>query len=160
MSSKKENTNGKRKTVKDKSIGIIIYRFIDEEIKFLLIQHSAGHWAFPKGHPDKNETKLQTAKRELLEETGVEDVTLLSEKILLEDRYRFTGNKGVLIDKRVYYFIAKTDNDKVKIDNDEITDYKWCTIKESMEYLFHKETINLINKAYKIIYDYKNEKTV
>jgi len=157
-SDKKNVKKPYRKVINDKSIGVIVFRYENEQIKFLLIKHSAGHWAFPKGHPDKGESKIQTAKRELLEETGIKDVTLISDKILLDDKYMFTGSKKELISKIVYYFIAVTKNDVVKIDEDEIIDFKWCTLEESMNYLFHKETIILINKAYKIIYEYNHEK--
>ena len=57
----------------EKSCGIVLFNS-DE---FLLIQHPTksngdeGHWDFPKGHVEGNETELETAKRELIEETGI-----------------------------------------------------------------------------------------
>lgn len=155
-SNKKEKVSAK--IVNDKSIGIIVFLFKDEQIYFLLIRHSGGHWAFPKGHPDKHETEIQTARRELLEETGIKELELISDKILLEDRYKFSGHKGELIHKTVYYYIAEVKNDFVKVDGEEISAYKWCTLEESFAFLVHSETIILINKAYKFIYEFKNEK--
>lgn len=148
------------KIVKDKSIGVIVFRSIDDRIYFLLIKHSGGHWAFPKGHPDKHETEIQTARRELFEETGIEKIELISDKILLEDRYKFLGHKGELIHKVVYYYVAEVKTEYVMVDGEEISDYKWCTLEESLNYLAHSETIILINKAYKYIYEFKNEKKV
>jgi 8-oxo-dGTP pyrophosphatase MutT (NUDIX family) len=149
----------KRKIVNDKSIGIIVFLFKNNEIEFLLIKHEAGHWAFPKGHPDKGETPMQTAKRELFEETGVVNITLLSDKILLKDKYFFSGKNRELIKKVVDYYIAETEDEKVKIDEDEITDYRWCTYEEALKYLTHKETEILLTKAFNLINQYKNEKT-
>ncbi len=146
------------KIVNDKSIGIIIFITRDEEIYFLLIRHSGGHWAFPKGHPEKHEMEIETARRELFEETGIKDIDLISDKILLEDRYKFSGHKGELIHKVVYYYIAEAGSEEVKVDGEEISAYKWCTLEESLAYLVHPETIILINKAYKTIYEFKNEK--
>jgi tRNA nucleotidyltransferase (CCA-adding enzyme) len=148
----------KRKVVNDKSIGVIVFTSKKNVIRFLLIQHGAGHWAFAKGHPDEGETEVETAKRELREETGIKKVELISDKVLLKDKYFFSGKNAELINKVVHYFIAEAFDEKVKIDNYEITDYKWCTKEESVKYLTHKETITLINKAYKFIYEFKNEK--
>ena len=50
--------------IEDFSCGVIPYRVVDGTRQFLLIQHKAGHWAFPKGHPEAGETNLQTARRE------------------------------------------------------------------------------------------------
>ena len=148
------------KIANDKSIGIIVFIYKEEQIYFLLIKHAGGHWAFPKGHPDKHETEIQTARRELLEETGIKDIELIADKILLEDRYKFSGHKGELVHKEVYYYIAEAHSEEVKVDGKEISDYKWCTLQESIPHFIHTETITLINKAYKFIYDHKNEKTV
>lgn len=148
------------KEINDKSIGIIVFYADKDKIRFLLIKHSAGHWAFPKGHPDKGETQIETALRELQEETGIKKVEFISEQILLEDTYKFTGNNGEKIHKTVYYYIAESYQTEVRVDNDEIIDYKWCTLEESFTYLVYTETINLINKAFKFIYEYRNEKKI
>ena len=56
----------------EKSCGIVLFHSDD----FLVIQHSTesneveGHWDFPKGHIENNETELETATRELHEETA------------------------------------------------------------------------------------------
>ena len=61
----------------EKSCGCII---LNEKNEVLLIHHNAGHWDFPKGHVEEGETEVQTAIREVKEETGL---TLTS--------YRFRG---------------------------------------------------------------------
>jgi 8-oxo-dGTP diphosphatase len=54
-------------------VGVIIVRADD---KVLLGQrkgsHGAGHWGFPGGHPEPGEDFFACAKRETLEETGLE----------------------------------------------------------------------------------------
>ena len=60
----------------EKSCGAIVARQTDTGREILLIRHvNGGHWAFPKGHVEENETEEQTALREILEETGL-SVTL------------------------------------------------------------------------------------
>ena len=59
----------------EKSCGVVLFN----EQKVLLLQYATGqkegewdlqgHWDFPKGHVDKGETEIETATRELEEET-------------------------------------------------------------------------------------------
>ena len=56
----------------EKSCGALIYRKKQGEYELLLIRHrSGGHWSFPKGHVENNETEIETALREIREETGL-----------------------------------------------------------------------------------------
>ena len=57
----------------EKSCGVIVYRRNQEHIDLLLVKNRyGGHWSFPKGHVEGNETEVQPALREVLEETGLE----------------------------------------------------------------------------------------
>ena len=56
----------------EKSCGAVVSRMTENGREILLIRHmNGGHWAFPKGHVEKDETEEQTARREILEETGL-----------------------------------------------------------------------------------------
>ena len=50
---------------REKSCGCIIIN----KNKVLLIKQTKGHWGFPKGHVEKDETEIETAIREVKEET-------------------------------------------------------------------------------------------
>ena len=54
---------------KEKSCGAVV---INDKNEVLLVYHNAGHISFPKGHVENNETEVETAYREVLEETGIE----------------------------------------------------------------------------------------
>ena len=44
----------------------------------LLLQYPQGHWSFPKGHIEESDKDhFSTAKRELLEETGISEVSII-----------------------------------------------------------------------------------
>ncbi|HEX7021284.1 MAG TPA: NUDIX domain-containing protein [Trueperaceae bacterium] len=43
----------------------------NDQGEVLLLHHAGGHWVFPKGHIDPGETPLETALREVEEESGV-----------------------------------------------------------------------------------------
>lgn len=82
---------------KEKSCGCIII----ENDEALLLQHLDGHWGFPKGHIEENETEIQTALREVKEETNLD--------VEIDEKKRYTDNyitdRGS--QKEVVLFIAK-----------------------------------------------------
>jgi len=51
------------------SYGIIPFLKEVSQYKVLLVQHHGGHRSFPKGQMESQETPLQTARREVFEET-------------------------------------------------------------------------------------------
>ena len=56
----------------EKSCGGLIYREHEGETHILLLKHRCGgHWSFPKGHMEAGETEMETALREIREETGL-----------------------------------------------------------------------------------------
>ena len=57
---------------KEKSCGAVIYKFEENELYVLLLKHNLGHWSFAKGHVESGETEVETAKREVNEEVGVD----------------------------------------------------------------------------------------
>jgi 8-oxo-dGTP pyrophosphatase MutT (NUDIX family) len=138
----------------DQSMGVIVFFQFPRSVKFLLIKHRKGHWSFPKGHADKGETKLETALRELKEETGVTKIQLLKKSVILKETYKFTSGKGVKILKKVNYFIAEAKSRKVKIDFNEVVNYKWCTYKAGLEKITFGESISILKKADKIVRAY------
>lgn len=136
---------------KDYSIGVIVFKRFPRSEKFLLIKHKKGHWAFPKGHKESGEKKIETALRELKEETRIENVRLLSKKVLISESYTFLNGFDEKINKRVDYFIGETKSDKVKIDDKEIIKFRWCTYNSALKIITFKQTKNTLKKAYAII---------
>lgn len=137
--------------IKDKATGIIIYFRFPRSLKYLLLKHKKGHWSFAKGHKDKGETPVQTAVRELFEETGIKEIEFLNKKILLTDNYVFYNKNKDKIKKTVDYFVARSKTKKVTIDNKEIINFKWCTLNAAEKILTYKKSKSVLNKAEKII---------
>ncbi len=108
---------------KDKAFGIVPILQNGDEHQFLLIQHHAGHWGFPKGHADPGETDVQAACREFEEETGITRFTLLGDASFSE-QYPFTrGSKK--FNKTVIYYPAFVQSAIVNCQPEEIKDYDW-----------------------------------
>jgi bis(5'-nucleosidyl)-tetraphosphatase len=138
----------------DQSMGVIVFFLFPRSVKYLIIKHRKGHWAFPKGHAEKGETKLETALRELKEETGVSRINLLKKSVLLKEVYKFADKKGVKILKKVDYFIAEAKSRKVKIDYNEVTNFRWATLKSGIEKVTFDESKSVLKKADKIVKAY------
>jgi len=58
----------------EKSAGAVTFYKEGSNIEFLLLHYGKGHWGFPKGHIEANESEEQAMLRELEEETGINDV--------------------------------------------------------------------------------------
>jgi 8-oxo-dGTP pyrophosphatase MutT (NUDIX family) len=60
----------------ERSAGAVIFSFdsVLGKIEYLLLNYAAGHWDFPKGNIENGEDEIQTARREIQEETGICDV--------------------------------------------------------------------------------------
>lgn len=136
---------------KDKSVGVILFYRFPRSIKFLILKHRKGHWSFAKGHGNRGETLIETAKRELREEAGIGNVKFLSKKILIKETYFFKNKNKERIKKSVGYFIACAVRKNVRIDKKEITNYKWCTIKAAQKVITFKESRNTLKKANLIV---------
>ena len=117
--------------IEDFSCGVIPYRLVGGVRTFLLIQHKAGHWAFPKGHPEEGETHLETALRELEEETAIGSVELDAYHPFNE-YYEFTKRSGKQVRKRVVYFLGEVEGGQtVKLQEAEVSAFAWCDASQA-----------------------------
>lgn len=133
--------------IKEKSFGVIPFRKINGQIEFLLIKHIAGYWGFPKGHPEKGESEIETARRELKEETGITKVSLMAD-IDLTDFYKFEYNKKA-ISKVVRYFLGFAHNSENRIVlNEEATDYVWANHDKALGIIIFRGLKNIINQSH------------
>ena len=130
----------------DKSCGVVLFN----SGKVLLLRHSplssrgGGHWDFPKGHIDDGETEIQTALRELEEETGIAHANVIDgfrETIT----YTFSGGKKQ-IGKEVVFFIATTKESKVTLIHEHI-DYSWLDFDSAFSRLTYDNARQVLRSA-------------
>jgi len=145
-------TGQRRKMIKHKySYGIIVFYRFPRSIKYLLLKHKAGHWSFPKGHKESGESKMETAIRELWEESGIKKISFLNKNTLITENYKFKNTNGVLIYKKVGYFIAESKVKTVRIDNNEICNFKWCTFEKALSRVTFKQSGDLLKIVHRMI---------
>ena len=131
---------------REKSCGAVVYN--PERQSFLIIKMLNGNWGFPKGHTENQETDIQTAIREVTEETGI--------KIEILDGFKksikYIPFPEVL--KEVIFFIGITKEEKVVIDKGEIEDYMWCSYEEALKMITYKPQRDIMESSLQFIKNY------
>ena len=131
----------------EKTWGAII--FYNNQV--LLVKQQKGFWGFPKGHVEDGETEVETAVREVKEETNVDIV--VEENLRFENHYITDTN----IDKTVIFFVAHPiDNMNIIAQEVEIKDIKWIDIHKVEE----KLTFDNLKELWRTVYQEVIEKNV
>ena len=120
----------------EKSCGCIIIK----EGKVLLVQHNAGHWDFPKCHMEENETEVQTAIREVKEETNL-DVQVCENK-----RYVIEYYPKEDIFKQVVFFVATCKVTEVKKQEEEIKNIEWLSFEDAINRISYDNSKELLKQ--------------
>jgi 8-oxo-dGTP pyrophosphatase MutT (NUDIX family) len=129
----------------EQTYGIIPLKFIEGILCVLLLKHRSGsYWAFPKGHSEAGETPEQTARRELLEETGL-SVKEIIHSDPISEQYFFMRN-DVAIEKNATYFVAYVSGE-VQIQKEEIIDFCWIIATEADKLITFEQSRLLLAKA-------------
>ena len=130
----------------DKSCGVVLFN----SAKVLLLRHSSissrggGHWDFPKGHIDDGETEIQTALRELEEETGIAHANVI-DGFRDTITYTFSGGQE-RIGKEVIFFLATTKESKVTLSHEHI-DYSWLDFDSAFSRLTYDNARQVLRNA-------------
>lgn len=124
--------------IREKSCGAVILKK-EEEIKVLLVQmKNGGHFSFPKGHVEGNETETETATREIMEETSLRVKFIKGFRKSTE----YSPEEGVL--KEVIYFLAVPEEGGFIPQEEEILSIKWFSEKEAVDAVtYHNDKIIL-----------------
>jgi 8-oxo-dGTP pyrophosphatase MutT (NUDIX family) len=112
------------------------------------LHYSAGHWDFPKGNIEAGENEMQTATREIQEETCITDVEFLDGfRMKIEYKYRH-GKK--LVRKEVVLYLARTHTHTVILSHEHIG-FAWRKFDDAMKQLTYLNAKNLLSAAKKYL---------
>lgn len=111
---------------KELSCGIIVYHESGDGLKFLVLKHREGHWAFAKGHVEGKETEMETAIRELKEETGM----TINPNPNLRLVTHYEPKPGV--SKDVVYFCGEAKAMNLDLQAEEISEGRWLLFDEAL----------------------------
>ena len=136
----------------ENSCGAIVFNENTEKV--LLVKMHNGNWGFPKGHIESNETKEETAIREVFEETNIKIKIIPN----FEREIKYIPNENTI--KKVTFFAGITQEENVIVETHEIEDFKWCTYEEALKLVTYKLQKDVLEKSRKVIMEHihKTEK--
>ncbi|MCX6721494.1 MAG: NUDIX domain-containing protein, partial [Candidatus Staskawiczbacteria bacterium] len=122
-----------------KSAGaVVFYRSSEGKIEYLLLKHNARYWNFPKGGIEKGEREIDAARRETIEETGLNNFKIIP-GFKTGEKYYYRGHKdhpkieerNKVITKEVVFYLIEAKNKNVKISN-EHEDFAWLDYTQAV----------------------------
>ena len=125
------------------SCGAIVYTKREDRLLFVVVQEIGGAYSFPKGHMEGSETELETARREIFEETGLRPV--FAENFRETDEYDLSEKPGTR--KRVTYFLAEFADEQPVPREGEIRGIQLLTYDQAMRLFEHKSTRRILAAA-------------
>ena len=130
----------------ENSCGAIVFNENTEKV--LLVKMHNGNWGFPKGHIESNETKEETAIREVFEETNIKIKIIPN----FEREIKYIPNENTI--KKVTFFAGITQEENVIVETHEIEDFKWCTYEEALKSVTYKLQKDVLEKSRKVIMEH------
>lgn len=130
--------------ITENASGAVVYQLKAGQPQYLLLKSATSDfWGFPKGHVEGTETGLETAHREIQEETSL-DVTIDPEFHTVLDYDMRNGHH-----KHVVLYTAKVPND-VTIHRQavEISDFGWFPYQEARATLSYANLQGALDQAH------------
>lgn len=121
----------------EKSCGCIV---MNDNNQVLLVLHNAGHWGLPKGHMEDGETEVETAIREVKEETNID--------VIVNEKFRYTMEYSPKEDvwKEVVFFLAHSVSDHEEAQLEEVSEVKWFELDSAIENITYENAKELLKK--------------
>lgn len=123
--------------MKEKSCGAVIIK----DNKVLLLKHNEGHWSYPKGHIENNETEEETALREIKEETNLEVELIKGFRTVIT----YSPKENII--KDVVFFLAKPKTTNIKVQKKEIETYKWISLDKAKNLITYNDDKQVLDKV-------------
>lgn len=124
------------------------------KIFYLLLHYPSSaksakdYWDFPKGHIENQEKEIETVKREVKEETGLDDLKFV-EGFKTGIKYFFRV-EGRTVFKIVTFYLAQTETKEVII-SDEHIGYDWLPYEQAKEQLTFSNARTILTKAHQYL---------
>ncbi len=140
-----------KEIVREPTAGGIVFRMTPDnrDIEILLIQDSKNRWTIPKGHIEPGETAKQTAVREIGEESGLKEVSVLTWLGKIHFKYRRL-DKLVLMTTQVY--LVQSMNKKEHPTKEKwMNGIRWFSFSEALDAIEYADIEKLMLIAKKKI---------
>ena len=105
----------------------------------LVVSQNGNSWSLPKGHLEKGEELVDTARREIAEESGVRNLAFIKQ-LPSYKRFRI-GSGGVGEDmnelKTIHMFMFRTDEQRLEPSDPDNPEARWVNKNEVADMLTH-----------------------
>ena len=137
--------------VREPTSGGIVFRMSKDQkdIEILLIQDSKNRWTIPKGHIEPGENAKQTAIREIEEETGLKNVSVLTWLGKIHFKYRRV-DKLVLMTTQIY-LVRSLDESETPTKEKWMNGIKWFSFPDALDAIEYEDIEKLMLIAKKKI---------
>lgn len=136
-----------------KAVFIVAYAKVKNRIYYLILKRKLRWrgWEFPKGGLEKNESIINTIKRELKEETTLIPLEGKIRNFKIQGKYDYKKKypeRPGFIGQSYSLYSAEIKKQKVKIDNREHSNYKWLEFEDAVKKLTfpnQKECLSIVD---------------
>ena len=112
------------------SAGGVCYRVLDGQVYVVLIAtNDRSRWGLPKGHVSSNEHPAEAARREIIEETGIDGTVL---QLLETIEYWFRTRRG-RVHKFVDIYLLRYELGELLPQQAEVDDAQWFVIDDAIQ---------------------------
>lgn len=125
--------------------GVVFRRGPDGVVRFLLIRDSYENWGFPKGHLEPGEPPASAARREVTEETGLDELVLHGPIKVIDWYFRF---RGKTIHKFCHFFLFESRRGEPVPETEEgITACIWQPANEAQQTISYDNARDVLGRA-------------
>lgn len=127
----------------EKSCGAVVFTRSGQQLRYVLVQETNGFHSFPKGHMEAGETEVETALREIKEETGL-TVRLLPGFRTVDD-HPLWEKPGTM--KQIVYFLAEYAHQPLVVQASKLRAVKLLTYAQAMDTFEYEGSRRILTEA-------------
>lgn len=126
---------------KEYSFGAVIYRYNNGKREFIVEEMNLGHISLPKGHIEEGETPIETARREIKEELGLD--------ANINDAFRktITYSPAFGVIKDVTFFLATVEEKEITVQKEEVSKAYFLEYEEAYNRITHTSDKKVLQSA-------------
>jgi 8-oxo-dGTP pyrophosphatase MutT (NUDIX family) len=104
------------------SAGGVVFAVEGSKLRVAMLRDRFGVWTFPKGHVERGEAPAQAAVREVAEEIGLPEVSVVAE---LPTTHHTFSARGQIRHKRVHWFLLRARRAEALQAGDDALEAGW-----------------------------------